>query len=223
MEVERQDLEQAELFLIKEVQQRHFAKELQQLQGIQVTTPTSRGHVAPKSKSLRPHNPFIDPTGLLRVGSRLIHANIAVEQKFPIILPPKDDVTISIARSNHISLHHTGPKHTLESIRGKFWINRGLQVVKTVINHCVSCQKNFKRPLTQKMAPLPNFRVTAAAPFERTAVDLAGPFDVKMNSRATHKVWISLFTCCVTCAVHTELVYKMDADSMVKAIIRFSS
>ena len=100
------DIEEAEKLLVKEVQQRHFAAEIIQLSGSQVTTPTSRGHVAPKSKSLRPHNPFIDPDGLLQVGSRLIHAAIANEQKFPIILPPKDDVTISVIHSSHYSLLH---------------------------------------------------------------------------------------------------------------------
>ena len=106
---------------------------------------------------------------------------------------------------------------------GKFWVNRGLQITKTVINRCLDCQKKFKRPLTQKMAPLPDFRVNKAAPFEKAAVDLAGPFEVKMNGRANHKVWLSIFTCCVTRAVHVELVYKMDADSMINAIVRFTA
>ena len=45
----------------------------------------------------------------------------------------------------------------------------------------------------------------------------------KMNGRADHKVWISIFTCMVTRAVHAELVYKLDADSMLNAISRFTA
>ena len=71
--------------------------------------------------------------------------------------------------------------------------------------------------MTQKMGALPDFRVNAASPFEKTALDLAGPFLVKMNGRANHKVWITIFTCCVTRAVHAEIVYKMDADALINA------
>ena len=75
--------------------------------------------------------------------------------------------------------------------------------------------------MSQKMAPLPEYRVNAAAPFERTCLDLAGHFETRMNGRANHKVWLSIFSCCVTRAVHVELVYKLDADSMINAITRF--
>ena len=74
------------------------------------------------------------------------------------------------------------------------------------------------------MAPLPASRVTPTAPFEETGVDLMGHFNVKIkNSRAIHKVWITVFTCLSTRAVHTELVYHLDADSMINAIVRFNA
>ena len=76
--------------------------------------------------------------------------------------------------------------------------------------------------MNQKMAPLPERRVKELAPFEETGVDLMRPFLVKMNGRADHKMWISVFTCLVTRSVHAELVYKLDADSMVNAIVRFA-
>ena len=73
------------------------------------------------------------------------------------------------------------------------------------------------------MAALPECRVNIASPFEKTAIDMAGPFDVKMNGRANHKIWAAIFTCCVTRAVHVEIVYKMDTCAMINAITRFSS
>ena len=221
--IERGGIEEAEKDLIKEIQRKHFGQEIDLLLRRNVSSASSRGNVQPKSKSLRPHNPFVDVDGILRVGSRLINANISKEQKFPIILPGKDDIVVSIIRSVHSSLIHAGPKHTLTSIRQKYWINQGLQATKSVVNSCVDCQKRFKLPMTQKMAALPDFRVNAAAPFEKTALDLAGPFLVKMNGRANHKVWVTIFTCCVTRAVHVEIVYRMDADALINAITRFSS
>ena len=73
------------------------------------------------------------------------------------------------------------------------------------------------------MAPLPAMRVRENPPFAETGLDLMGPFLCKMNGRADHKVWIAIFTCMVTRAVHSELVYKLDAASMINAISRFSS
>ena len=50
-----------------------------------------------------------------------------------------------------------------------------------------------------------------------------GHFLVKMNGRADHKVWIAVFTCFVSRAVHVELLFNMSADAMVNAIIRFAA
>ena len=73
------------------------------------------------------------------------------------------------------------------------------------------------------MALLPERRVKELAPFEESGVDLMGHFFVKMNGRANHKVWIAVFTCLVTRSVHTELLYNLDADSMINAIVRFAA
>ena len=221
--IKKEQLEEAEKDIIREVQRSQFGQEIDDLLQQNVRHPTSRGNVKPKSASLRPHNPFLDNDGILRVGSRLINANIAYEQKFPIILPPKHTVVLSILRSIHSSLIHAGPKQVLTQTRQKYWVNKGLQASKSVVNSCVDCQRRFKLPLKQKMAELPTFRVNAASPFEKSALDLAGPFDVKMNGRSTHKVWVVIFTCCVTRSIHVEIVYKMDANALINAITRFTS
>ena len=132
-------------------------------------SPSARGHVKPKSTSLRPHNPFTDDDGLLQVGSRLINADISYEQKYPLILPPKDTVVRSMIRSTHLKLVHAGPKATLTVLRHKFWVNKGLQATKSVINACVNCQKRHKKPMEQKMAALPDYCVKIVSPFEKTA------------------------------------------------------
>ena len=35
------------------------------------------------------------------------------------------------------------------------------------------------------------------------------------------KVWISLFTCCGTCAIHLDLVLDITADSFIRCFKRF--
>ena len=219
----RSEIEEAEKRIICELQRKHFANEIEDLKASGVNTPNARGNVKKQSKSLRPHNPYIDDDGLLRVGSRLINANLDCERKCPIIIPAKDKITYAMLRHNHAILQHAGPKQTLTHTRQKYWVNKGLQATKSVIAKCVPCQKRFKRPLSQKMAPLPEFRVNVAAPFERTCLDLAGHFETRMNGRASHKIWLAIFSCCVTRAVHAEIVYKLDSDSLINAITRFTS
>ena len=73
------------------------------------------------------------------------------------------------------------------------------------------------------MAPLPPFRVSTNGPFYNCGLDLMGPFPVILNGRASHKVWIAVFTCMESRAIHTEAVFKIDADSAINAIIRFKA
>ena len=73
------------------------------------------------------------------------------------------------------------------------------------------------------MAPLPSFRVSTDGPFYNCGLDLMGPFLVILNGRASHKVWIAVFTCMESRAVHTETVFKIDADSAINAIVRFKA
>ena len=50
-----------------------------------------------------------------------------------------------------------------------------------------------------------------------------GHFLVKLNGRADHKVYVAVFSCFESRAVHAEVVFKLDADSAINAITRFNS
>ena len=101
-------------------------------------------------------NPFVDDDDILRVGSRLVNADISNDIKFPFILPPKDENVKSLIRHVHHNDFHAGAKHTLCQLRQFAWITRGLQAVKSVVHSCFRCQRNFKRHADQQMAPLPS-------------------------------------------------------------------
>ena len=171
-----------------------------------------------KQSPLRTFSPFLSGDGLIRIGSRILYADINDEAKYPVILPRKDRNVKALILSTHINHHHAGPKTTLSILRQTVWILQGLQAVKEVIHRCVECKKRHGLPLTQKMAPLPRFRISEGKAFQDTGVDLLGPIGCKMNGRATHKVWIVLFTCMRIRAIHTEIVFGLDADSLLHAI-----
>ena len=60
---------------------------------------------------------------------------------------------------------------------------------------------------------LPDFPVNKAPPFSKTGVDFAGPLFVKDKSNEMRKVYVALFTCCVTRAVHLELVEDLSVKT----------
>ena len=73
------------------------------------------------------------------------------------------------------------------------------------------------------MGVLPALRVSQAAPFSLTGIDVMGPWLCKRNSRADHKLWVTVFVCMNTRAVHTECITEMDAVAMINALVRFAS
>ena len=52
-------------------------------------------------------------------------------------------------------------------------------------------------------------------------LDFAGPLFVKDGKRNMSKVYIALFTCAVTLAVHLELVKDMSVDVFLRSFRRF--
>ena len=120
---------------------------------------------------------------------------------------------------------HGGVKETLTEIRAKYWFVRGRQFVRKIIYTCVTCRR-IEGPHYQAVPvpPLPEFRVQEAPPFAYCGVDFAGPLYVKVDDSREHsKVWICLYTCSVTRAVHLELLPDMTAQIFLRAFKRFSA
>ena len=154
------EIVEAEQDLVKGIQRKHFSEEMDQLKSQGKITADCQATIkGRKINALRRLNPFVHDNDHLCVGSRLLNASISADAAFPLILPPKDENTKALIRHVHENKQHAGPKHTLCHLRQRFWINQGLQAVKSVISRCTSCQKRFKAPATQQMAPLPAMRV----------------------------------------------------------------
>jgi hypothetical protein len=71
-------------------------------------------------------------------------------------------------------------------------------------------------------APLPEFRVTPAFPFTTTGIDYNAAFIVRIEN-GDWKVYICLFTCAASRALHSELVIDLSAKEFIQAFIRFAS
>ena len=103
-------------------------------------------------------------------------------------------------------MKHSGITDTLATIREKFWILRGRQAVKSVIRHCVTCNKLEGLSYSSVMPPdFPSFRVSEEPPFTHMGVDFAGPlyvYEASTHGSDTSKAYICLFTCCSIRAMH---------------------
>ena len=205
------------------IQVKHFLEERREIATKGISGPNARTEMLKRGSPLNPHNPFMDADGLIRVGSRLIYSDMPEEAKCPVILPKNDSNVIDLIRSVHQREMHSGAKQVLCTLRQTVWILQGLQLIKKVISSCIQCQRYKKKACEQKMAPLPKERTTTTAPFYHCGVDIMGHFMVKLNGRANHKVYVAVFSCFESRAVHAEVVFKLDADSAINAITRFNS
>ena len=121
----------------------------------------------------------------------------------------------------HRKALHTGIAQTLSLVRQKFWIPQGRSIVRKILRACKICQKHEGGPYNMPlMPPLPTERVSVAASFTNTGIDYFGPLYIKAKGD-TQKVWVCLFTCLVTRAVHLELMQDMSAQQFLLGFRRF--
>lgn len=76
------------------------------------------------------------------------------------------------------------------------------------------------------MSDLPADRVQVGKPFLHTGVDYAGPFTLKVLDRAgkqisRRKVWVAIFVCLKTRAIHIDVVPDLTSASFVACYQRF--
>jgi len=212
------ELNAAETRLLTLSQDRNFKSEK--------TALISTGEV-PRQSSLASLRPFLDPRGVMRVGGRLENArNLTQEQKHPIILHHSDRLSKLIARQAHVSNMHVGPQALLAILSLQYHIVGFKQLVKGVSNQCVPCKKAYSRTHFQVMGQLPASRVTSTSVFHHTGADFAGPLMMKRGftrNRTLVKVYVCLFVCMATKAVHLEMVTDLTSEAFLAALRRFIS
>lgn len=210
------ELQSALDMIIKNLQNIHFAKEINELKGNKPLT----------NKTILSLNPFLDEPGFLCVGGRLENANVSFRQKHPILLPSNNYVVSLLLKLEHTRLGHAGPQNMLSNIRLKFWPLNGLREAKRIVRSCVTCYRFRAQSSKQIMASLPKDRVLISRPFDKVGVDFAGPFQIRssrLRKAPSTKGYIALFVCMVTKAVHIELVSSLSTDAFLMTFKRFIS
>lgn len=219
----------AERLIVRSIQEDNFHDEIRVMKQLDGNNEMfhdreqarARNSTVKQHSSLYKLDPFLDEHQTIRVGGRLRKATIDYDVKFPVIVPKNSHIAQLLISQLHEEEGHQGTGMTLNSIRQRgYWIIGGRLLVKQFVNKCVICRKCRAKRQSQKMSDLPTERVTPAAPFTYSGVDVFGPFYLK-EGRKELKRWRLVFTCLSSRAVHLETLNNMDTDSFVNGLRRF--
>lgn len=166
---------------------------------------------------------FLDAEGYIRCGGRIHNAPLSELTKFPFLLPSKHLLTELIINMIHINQLHGGVNSVITAARQRYWIPSIRRVVRSLLKKCVICKRVSGRPYSAPDAPpLPKSRTLCSKPFSVTGVDFTGALFVR-SSGGEQKVYICLFTCANTRALHLEVVTDLSVENFMQAFRRFVS
>ena len=168
---------------------------------------------------------FKDENGITRLKGRFGSSSLDYDIRHPILIAGDRHFTELLVRDCHNDVMHAGVEATVSRLRRRFWIVKGRQCVKSILRRCVICKRYQGRVMNSPETPnLPNFRISDTYSFCNIGLDYAGPLYVRESAKAVAvKVYILLFTCASSRAVHLELVPDMKSSAFVRAFERLIS
>ena len=172
--------------------------------------------------------PRLDEQGVLRMFTRLdLAERLGFDARCPVILCKEHPLVKLLIIDVHEKLHHSGGvQHTLAVLQRTYWIPRAVTYVRKVLSKCIICQNLNAQPRHQRMAPLPLHRIPhpneQARVFDTCGMDCAGPFlTLQGRGKPRQKRYMLIFTCTLYRAVHIEMLYSLDAPSLLSGLTRF--
>lgn len=214
-ELTLQETDAATNLICKKVQQECFQEDLIKIK-----------NKKPCSQRLQRLSPFLDAQGILRVGGRLKNAPIGSKAKNPILLPKKHHVVNILIDYYHKRNLHVGPQSLQAMLAQQYWILSARSIIRSRIFKCITCFRMKPKMESPLMGDLPSGRVNPGRVFSTSGTDFAGPFRIKIHTlRKTQpvKVYLCLFICFSTKAVHIELVSDLSTEAFLAALSRFVS
>lgn len=180
----------------------------------------------PSKSSVIQLTPYLDDDNIMRVGGRLqASKHLTDQQKHPMILP-KCFFSKLILRHLHKTLLHPGNSAMLSHSREEYWILGAKAMIRQVKHECLVCFPIKTKFPMQLMSDLPPARVNIDHPFTSTAVDYAGPLELRTSLTrkfSTVKAYIAVFKCMSTGAIHLEAVTSLSSAAFIATFERFIS
>ena len=120
-------------------------------------------------------------------------------------------------------MFHAGTNTTLTAIPQQFWIPTARQRIKSLLRRCTTCLKHSGKPYAiPDPPPLPEIRTRDTIPFTITGIDFTGALYVRHDT-IERKVYVYLFTCATSRAIHLEVVTDLTVETFLLAFRRFTS
>ena len=122
----------------------------------------------------------------------------------------------------HMRTLHSGTRATLIHLRTQFWIPRGRSFTQNILRNCNTCRRIDSKSYRYPHQPaLPSYRINSAPPLSAVGIDYTRQLFVKSNTAEESNAYMAIFACCITGAVHLELVTDRTAERFLLACHRF--
>ena len=165
---------------------------------------------------------IVNIEGIYVCKGRLERSDLDIGSKYPIFLPKDHTFTSLVVEDCHKKVFHCLVQATLTELRTRFWISKGRQFIKKILKKCFICKKLEGKPFhCPPTSAMPEYRVTEAPPFSKIGIDFAGPLYIKDRKSEWNKMYVCLFVCCVSRAIHLELVPDLTAGTFLNSLRRF--
>lgn len=200
---------------------------ISQIESFPEYTILNKGQNLPNKNALLKFNVFLDANGIMRVGGRLSNSDFQFNKKHPILIQSNHIFSKLLFKQEHLKLLHAGPQMLLASIKENYWPIGGRNLAKACCRSCVRCCRIRGETIAPRMGDLPQQRVRSGGyPFENVGIDYAGPMmSLSRQGRGSRlvKVYIAVFVCFSTKAMHLELVGDLTSNCFLSSLRRFIS
>lgn len=171
--------------------------------------------------------PFVED-GLVRAKGRIGRAPVEFGFRHPVILDGQHRISTLLVDYFHQRTGHQGRRITAAALRdGGYLIIGAARLIRFRLSKCYSCRLLRALPSPQFMADLPVDRLEARPPFESCGMDCFGPYQIPLRvtrrSPSSSKIWLLLFCCLYSRAVHIEVLLSMSTEAFINAFRRFVS
>lgn len=175
-EVEVDDLKDAEMSWIREIQASAYPREIEAL---------SINQPLPSDSPIAKLTPVLSNEGILRAQGRTSRVENVSNFSFdPIILDGSHPVARLLIGHYHVLFNHANTETVVNELRQRYWITRIRVALRSIAAHCALCQLRRSKPSIPRMSDLPSARLAHGMnPFSHCGLDYFGPLTVTIGRR----------------------------------------
>ena len=162
--------------------------------------------------------------GVINAKGRLINSELSLEAQTPLFLPNHSRLVDLVVQHIHQTHNHCGLSQTLSVFRQTFWTPKIRAQLKSLILRCVTCRRQRAKTIPKPPPPpLPAERVQWKRPFTTVGVDHTGHFYCRDALGSRIKLYICLFVCATTRAIHQEVFDNLSTSSFLLCLRRLAA